>query len=108
MNQYTKDNLKRKKKSKKSLKFCLYIVFWSVLIVFFASAISIQLVKYNLYSIDEAALLSSIEAEQKKERQLKKDLNYHDSDAFVEKVAREQWNYVKPDETLFINDDTIQ
>ncbi len=95
---------KRNKKKKKTSAIHVYMAFWVVLIFSFGVAVSIQLSKVNQYARTEAQLKALIVQEEKKQADLKKEIAFCESDAFVEKVAREQLNLVGPDEILFYNE----
>ncbi len=67
---------------------------------------------FNLYSQartiyelkqEEIALNTEIEDEKKKNLELNVNQDYYTSDAYIEKVAREQLGLVKPGEIEFIN-----
>ena len=82
----------------------MYATFWLVLAVTFGSAIIMQYMDYRGLCLEEAALLQKIQAQEDKRADLDKDLDYFYSDAFVEKVAREELGLLRDDEILFINE----
>ena len=94
------------KKRKKTGKFgsILYLAFWLILLVFFGSAITMQYMDYRSLAREESALLQMIQAEAERTVDLQRDVDYYYSDAFVEKVAREELGLVRDDEILFISD----
>ncbi len=85
-----------------------FILIWVILIAFFGTVVSFQLKDYGKLEKEKADVISKIEEEKKLTEQLKSELLISSSDKYVEKVAREQLGLVKPDEYLFINDDSGQ
>jgi cell division protein DivIC len=86
-------------KKKKSFKF--HFIIWSILIVFFVSIHIIQKLQLFDYAEISNRINNEIQVEQSKHEQLKIQLEINGTDAFYEKIAREQLNMVKPDEILF-------
>ena len=75
---------------------------WIAIIAFFAYISYSNVLKLNeLHSI-EASVQSEIDLENKKTADLQKEQEYQKSDAFIEKIAREQLGLIKKDEILFI------
>lgn len=69
-------------------------------------------VGFNLYSQaktiyelkqEAVAINSQIDDEKKKNLELSVNQDYYTSDAYIEKVAREQLGLIKPDEIEFVN-----
>ncbi len=80
------------------------ILFFMVL--FFAAVsvgIGSQLKLYGQYKQEAEDILSQIEEEQKKNAEYIKEKEYYNSDAYVEKVARQQLGLVMPNEILYVN-----
>jgi len=93
-----------KGKKKRRFSAMMYVVFWLVLTVFFGCAIMMQYMDYRGLVREEAALLRLIQAEAERTVELERDMDFFYSDAFVEKVAREELGLVRSDEILFISD----
>ena len=93
---------KKTKKEKSFLNvfvFCFMVLFMVVICI---NLYSQTRVIYNLKQ-EETTLASQIEDEKKKNLQLNVNQDYYTSDAYIEKVAREQLGLVKPGEIEFIN-----
>jgi len=82
----------------------LYLVFWAVVLVGFSLTILSQLDRLDEFAAQEALLYEQIAAAHQVTRQLEHDLQFHYSDAFVERIARERLGFIRADETIFIND----
>jgi len=63
-----------------------------------------QSYRYDALLAQEAQLQQQIDAAHQITRELERDLQYHYSDAFVERIAREHLGFIRADETIFIND----
>ena len=82
----------------------LYIAFWVIIIVSFAVTIWTQLYRLDTLAAQEAQLLEQLAAARQTTRELEYDLQLHYTDAFVERIARERLDFIRADETIFIND----
>ena len=80
------------------LIFC--VAFWILIFSVVASICWMQWQKYTAYVPQIAAAAQQLEQEKAKGKQLQQEQSYNESDAYVEKVAREQLGLVKPDEIL--------
>ncbi len=89
---------------KKKIAIHFYLTLWVVLTISFSAAVGLQIHKYTVLLNEEAKYTKLIEDEQKKAESLVKDKDYYESDAYVEKIAREQLGFIHSDETLFFND----
>ena len=93
---------KKNKKEKSLLNmlvFCFMVIF---MVVICTNIYSQTKLIYNLKQ-EETTLTSQIDDEKKKNLQLNVNQDYYTSDAYIEKVAREQLGLVKPGEIEFIN-----
>ena len=93
-----------KKKPSKGIGLKLYIVFWCLLAISFAFVIGSQLTQYEGLAHAEQEMLDKIAEENARTVRLEQDLEYHYSDEFVERIAREHLGFIRVDETIFIND----
>lgn len=91
-------------KRKRKNTIVLFVPIWIMLAVFFGSAITMQMSKYHTYKEKERELLAEMDKEREHEEELNKELQYYESDAYVEKVAREKLGLVRPGEILFYNE----
>ncbi|MCL2617234.1 MAG: septum formation initiator family protein [Defluviitaleaceae bacterium] len=82
----------------------LYIAFWFAIAIGFVISVLAQSYRYEALLAQEALLQEQIAAAQQVARQLQRDLQYHYSDAFVERIARDQLGFIRADEIIFIND----
>lgn len=62
-----------------------------------------QMNVYYTLKEEEEKLNQSIQAEEKKKLELATRKDYYNSDAYIEKIAREQLGLIKANEILFIN-----
>lgn len=62
-----------------------------------------QMQVYQDLEEQKALVLEQIEEERKRGIELSQQREYYTSDAFIEKMAREQLGLMKPDERVFIN-----
>ncbi len=86
---------------KKKLRIKVYLVFWLIIIAFFASIIYFQWDNYLMFSKEAESINKLIKEEEKKSEMLSQELKTMGTDAFVEKIAKEQLGLVSPDEVLF-------
>jgi len=82
----------------------LYIAFWLAIAVSFSVAFLAQSYRFDALLVQETEILEQIEAARQVTRELEQDLEYHYTDAFVERIAREHLGFIRADETIFIND----
>ena len=82
----------------------LYLVFWIAIIVSFAVTALTQLERFYSFAEQEAQLREQIAYARQITKELEHDLEFHYSDAFVERVARDRLGFIRADETIFIND----
>lgn len=87
--------------NKKSSK--MYILLMLLVLCFFSIAIFSQHRQKLILDKEIQQITKEIEKEKKTSEDLKKQINFHDSDDFIEKIAREQLGLVKPNEILFID-----
>lgn len=94
---------KFKQKQKKSMTHLLVTAF----MVLFIGAVTVtcagQFRLYQSLKSDEAKLTKSLEAEKKRKTELSTKKDFYSSDAYIEKIAREQLGLIKPNEVLYIN-----
>ena len=86
-----------------SARIKLYTLFWALLLTSFTVALSVQYAGYRNAVSQRMAVESQISDANKKTADLKNELTYSSSDAFVEKVAREKLGLVMPGDLLFHN-----
>lgn len=74
---------------------------------FFVSVIAVtcfyQNNKYSSLAEEEKHIVKQIEQEKDKNLEYKNLKEYYKSDAYIEKIAREQLGLIKPDELIIIN-----
>lgn len=91
-----------KKKSNKIIK-RIYNIFMVVFVgIVFTYVISCYNTYLNLEN-QEKSITLSIQEEQKKNVLLKSELEMNQTDAYIEKVAREKLGYLKYNEIIYIN-----
>lgn len=95
-----KDGAKKKKKSKGNLIFAFSLIF--IIAIFAVPMYCSAEKKFQLEQEISDIARESAEAV-KYNNELKNRIKYSDKDEYVEKLAREKLNMVKPDEILFID-----
>lgn len=96
----------RKRRRKKKLKYIrpmLFLCFWVLIVGSFGFALNAQWARYSALLRQEAVVLANIRRAEERNEQLLYDLEFYYSDAFIEKIAREQLGLVREYETLYIN-----
>ena len=90
------------KRFKKITKY-LYIPFWLLIAAMFCGLLIIQFSRYEDYRYE----LNRLTAELYREKQIYIDLQhqqvFYQSDAYIERLAREMLGYVRQDEIIFQN-----
>jgi len=81
----------------------LYILFWIFLIAMFGGLGVMQMSRYYTYLDDLNRLEDEIIAEQARHTNMLAEMEWFESDAYIEKLARDLLGYVKSDEIVFIN-----
>ncbi len=82
----------------------LYLLVWLFTVVMFSGVIFMQVSDYNNFRQELARSEAELENETQIQEDLRDEMVYNDSDAYIEKIAREQLGLVKPDEILFVNE----
>lgn len=92
-----------KNKTKKRSKLWLYLPLWLLTLGMFAGLFAIQRSHHEGYRQELARLNAELAAE----RQVATDLRYrqafYESDAYIERLAREMLGFVRQDEIVFQN-----
>ena len=103
-----KNNLKSKnvKKNRRKRKFSVTEKLPILLLLFFIAvcAAAVHSQKNDIRELEDAKahLVSEIEKEDKKIEELKKELEYQDSDAYITEIAQKELNMLKPNEMKII------
>ncbi len=94
-----------KKTEKKQKSFSSILVFCFMLVFLCAIVFNLYSQTKTIYKLkqEEIVLNTQIETEKAKNTELNVNQNYYNSDAYIEKVAREQLGLIKPGEIEFIN-----
>ncbi|MDR1689533.1 MAG: septum formation initiator family protein [Clostridiales bacterium] len=74
-----------------------------LLVLFFVACFTIFFKPYLQFAEKEQQLKAQIENENKIADDIEREKAYQGTDAFVEKKAREELGYVRPDEIVFYN-----
>ena len=81
----------------------LYIPFWLLIVGMFTGLIAMQIGRYEDYRRE----LNRLTIELEEEKQIAIDLRYqqafYESDAYIERLAREMLGFVRQDEIIFRN-----
>ncbi len=91
----------RKTKKRFNGFICLGVV---IMIMIFGFAMYVEAEEYFAVKHQLEAAVKEREAATAKNIELINDISYHDSDAYIEKLAREQLGLVKPNEIVYIDE----
>lgn len=91
--------------NRKKRPFDKTIVLFFMVLFFIAVSIGIagQLKIYGQYKQEAEEILLQIQEEQEKNAEYLREKDYYNSDAYIEKVARQQLGLVMPNEILYVN-----
>lgn len=97
--------MSRKTTRKKEKSFSNILVLCFMIVFVCAICANLYSQARTIYELkqEEIALNSELESEKQKNLELNVNQDYYTSDAYIEKVAREQLGLVKPGEIEFIN-----
>ncbi|MCL2421755.1 MAG: septum formation initiator family protein [Defluviitaleaceae bacterium] len=91
------------RRSRRKARLYFYIPFWLLMLGMFVGLIAIQMGRYEDYRRE----LNRLNAELVQERRITADLHYqrafYESDAYIERLARERLGFVRHDEIIFLN-----
>ena len=96
-------NEKPKRKRSRPLYNFFFLTFWATIVVMFTVLIVTQATRYNELSAELERLNAQIEAERVMEADLEMRLLFLDSEAIIERLARERLGMVRQNEIVFIN-----
>ena len=96
-------NEKPKRKRSRPLYNFFFVTFWGTIVVMFTVLIITQATRYNELSAELARINAEIEAERVIEADLEMRLLFLDSDAIIERLARERLGMVRQNEIVFVN-----
>ena len=96
-------NEKPKRKRSRPFYNFFFFSFWTTIVVMFTVLIITQATRYNELSAELARINAEIEAERVLEADLEMRLLFLDSDAIIERIARERLGMVRQNEIVFVN-----
>ena len=96
-------NEKPKRKRSRPFYNFFFISFWATIVVMFTVLIITQATRYNELRSELDRLNAQIEAERAMEADLEMRLLFLDSDAIIERLARERLGMVRQNEIVFVN-----
>jgi cell division protein FtsB len=88
---------------KKKAKTLMFMAFCLCITAVFAGAIISQASGYNHYRRELNQAMADLETEKQIHYDLLEQMAFYESDAYIERLAREQLGYVRPDEIVFVN-----
>ena len=80
-----------------------FVTFWSVIVVMFTVLIVTQATRYNVLRAELESIQAEIAAERALEADLEMRLLFLDSDAIIEREARQRLGMVRHNELVFVN-----
>ena len=98
-----KPNGKPKRKRSRPIYNFFFVTFWATIVVMFTVLIITQARRYNELSAELARINAEIAAERVIEADLEMRLLFLDSDAIIERLARERLGMVRQNEIVFVN-----
>ena len=96
-------NERPKRKRNRPFYNFFFVTFWGTIIVMFTVLIITQATRYNELSAELERLNAQIDAERAMEADLEMRLLFLDSDAIIERLARERLGMVRQNEIVFVN-----
>lgn len=107
MKKKQKESNKKETGKKQKKQRCFEDIIISAFLVLFVSVVCVKLVfQYELYQQiqqEQAQIQQQIEQAKEKTVEYQNQKEYYGSDAFIEKMAREQLGLVKSNEILYVN-----
>ena len=91
------------KKRRRPLYTFFFAVFWTAIVAMFTALIITQAVRYNELRAELGRVSVLLENEQAAIEDLEMRLMFFDSDAHIERLARERLGMVRQNELVFIN-----
>ncbi|MCL2287062.1 MAG: septum formation initiator family protein [Firmicutes bacterium] len=98
-----KDEKKPKARKPRSKVTFFFLVFWAAIIGLSFTLIVGQVRQYNELRARAEELNANIEQLTAKNEELEHQIDFFDSDAYIERQARERLRMVRPDEIIFRN-----
>ena len=95
--------VKPKKKRKRPVYTFFFVSLWAVIVVMFAVLIITQAGRYNELRAELDRVNALVDMERATLEDLEMQLLFFDSDAHVERLARERLGMVRQNELIFIN-----
>ena len=94
---------KPKKKRKRPVYNFFFVSFWLLIVVMFTGLIITQATRYNELRAELERVEAQIAAERVTMEDLEMRLMFFDSDAHIERLARERLGMVRQNELVFVN-----
>ena len=96
-------NERPKRKRSRPIYNFFFVTFWATIVIMFTVLIITQAQRYNELSAELERINAQIEAERAMEADLEMRLLFLDSDAIVERLARDRLGMVRQNEIVFVN-----
>ena len=81
----------------------LYLPFWLLIIGMFTGLIAMQIARYEDYRQELDRLTTELTREQQIAVDLRHQQAFYESDAYIERLAREMLGFIRQDEIVFQN-----
>jgi cell division protein FtsL len=91
-------------KSAKKIQLVLFVLFWLILVSMFIGLTITQMSSYNYYRSELMKIQNNLQFEEDEYKNLLNQQEFYKSNAYIEQLARDRLNYVKPNEIVIIND----
>lgn len=96
---------KKDSRKKRSLDRVLIMFFMVIFCGVVTINLSKQVYEYSKIKEEQSEVLAEIKKANEKKQEYENNKTYYNSEAYIEKVAREQLGMVKPNEVLYIKRD---
>jgi len=93
----------RKHKKRKSRFTWVFSIFWAAVVGLAFSLIVGQAGRYNQLREEYVVIQENIDRALEAQHQLQMEYEFHDRDAYIERLARDRLGFVRPNEIVFRN-----
>ena len=98
-----KSSKKNKRKKRKSRLTWVFVIFWAGIIGLAFALMAGQARRYNELREENLIIQENIDRALDRQHQLQLEEEFHDRNAYIERLARERLGFVRPNEIVFRN-----